>query len=127
MHLIKKPFRVAAVGCGLATLILSFGFGTSMAEAGVDDQLGHLVAYAAIAFFAYFGWSGRLRGYHILALLVVVGGIIEVLQGLTGRTPSWSDWAADGVGAFAGVTFAALVKTIDQVRRARSSAADKTP
>lgn len=65
---------------------------------GYSDKLMHFAVFAGLA-----GWFGALtRGLGRLAVaagLAIFGGLIEILQGLTGyRDPSWWDLLADVIG-----------------------------
>lgn len=46
------------------------------------------------------GRASNQRG--VLLLLVVAGGLSEIIQGFTGRSPEWLDWGMDSLGAVMG-------------------------
>ena len=101
--LFEALFWVALGGVALLSLIpsppplpLSFN--------GVD-KLQHLGAYGFLGFFRGISLLRRLRGRDVLiiaVILTVFGGILELLQAATGRTPEFRDLLADGLGAMAG-------------------------
>ena len=66
------------------------------------DKTGHFLAYAALT--AWF--TAALPGRRWLAALtiafIVMGGVLEILQGFTARDPSWFDWLIDIGGALLG-------------------------
>lgn len=70
---------------------------------GVNDKFAHLATYAVLG-----GWFSLLvRRWPALAWvfigLTVYGGLIELLQGLTGyRSAEWGDLLANAVGLCAG-------------------------
>ncbi|HET7922854.1 MAG TPA: VanZ family protein, partial [Gammaproteobacteria bacterium] len=58
------------------------------------DKFEHFIAYLVLA-----GWfaaiHARMRArIVVLCLLVLMGGVIEVLQHYTGRDAEWLDWLA---------------------------------
>jgi VanZ family protein len=61
------------------------------------DKANHALAFAVLALL---GFAGYPRGkVAVLAALLAYGGLIEVLQGMTGyRSADWLDWVADSVG-----------------------------
>jgi len=70
-----------------------------------NDKLHHLVSYAVLAW--WFVLAFRPKSYSktfILALkLIAFGGIIEILQGLSGyRFAEWQDLLANSIGIFMG-------------------------
>lgn len=66
------------------------------------DKTGHFVAYIALTawFAAAFPGRGWLTG--ITLVFIAMGGMLEILQGFTGRDPSWFDWGIDMGGALLG-------------------------
>jgi len=66
------------------------------------DKIGHFLAYVALtAWFAAALW-GRKWLTIITVAFIVMGGVLEILQGFTGRDPSWFDWLIDTGGALLG-------------------------
>lgn len=79
-------------------------------ESGLD-KVGHLLAFAALAFSGYLSFPAS-RGTRIALLcgLFAYGGLIEVLQLLVpGRSSEWGDLLADGLGVALGAGLAALL------------------
>ncbi len=61
------------------------------------DKVNHALAFAVLAVLG--GCSYPRRTAQVLLGLLAYGGIIELLQGLTGyRSAEWLDLAADAVG-----------------------------
>ena len=69
----------------------------------LNDKIEHAVAYAGLM--AWFGGMfQRARQLWIGLALVALGGILELLQGLTpSRTPDVTDLLADSVGVLIGL------------------------
>ena len=66
------------------------------------DKLQHTVAYGFLAWWFLQAWEGR-RALAWCALLVAVGGLVELLQGLTSlRQPSLLDALANALGVALG-------------------------
>jgi hypothetical protein len=74
-------------------------------EAGAFLDLAHAPAFGVLTWAAWCGFRPRLphwplrRALAIWAAVVLVGAAIELLQGLTGRSPSWHDLLANGLGS----------------------------
>lgn len=61
------------------------------------DKLQHALAFSSLTLIAHFGYPSKL--FQISAALLIYGGLIEILQSLTGwRQGDVGDWLADGVG-----------------------------
>jgi VanZ family protein len=67
------------------------------------DKLEHISAYLLLT--AWFSAAFPKRWIWIAIGFAVLGGIIEILQGYTGRDPDWFDWFADCVGAALGAWY----------------------
>ena len=73
-------------------------------DTGVNDKLSHLLVYAILS-----GWFCSLvnRRGHLLSVvggLIIYGGLIELLQGLTAdRYAEWGDLLANTLGIFLGL------------------------
>ncbi|MBN2049159.1 MAG: VanZ family protein [Spirochaetales bacterium] len=68
------------------------------------DKLFHAVSYAVLAFLMTGSLKNR-RWSHMACILiacVVYGGLLEILQRYTGRTPEGLDLLFDGLGALFG-------------------------
>lgn len=76
------------------------------------DKTDHVAAFVVLGLLGLPAWpSHRAR---VLAGLLLYGGLIEVLQGLTAyRQADWIDWVADAVG----IGLAALLATWWRGRR----------
>jgi VanZ family protein len=66
------------------------------------DKTGHFLAYVALT-----GWfaavlPGRKWLTTLTVAFILMGGALEILQGFTGRDPSWFDWLIDSGGAVLG-------------------------
>jgi VanZ family protein len=77
--------------------------------AGINDKVEHFAAYAALgALPAMDGFGGPRVRFLVFGLVLLLGGLLEILQKLSpGRSCDWLDFAADTGGALAG---AALVR-----------------
>ena len=76
---------------------------------GLNDKIEHAAAYAGLM--VWFGGMSRRAAQLKLAIaFVALGGVIELLQGLTPtRTPDLMDLAADTVGVVVGLVLTATV------------------
>ena len=69
------------------------------------DLVGHFLAYAGFAATMYSlsgKWPVGARLSAVVLFPVALGGIIELLQPLVGRTCSWQDAAANTAGVMVG-------------------------
>ena len=74
--------------------------------AGVD-KLQHFAAYAGLAFWGGVTWSARR--WQVCIALLVMGALIEGLQGLTGyRSADWHDMLANSIGVVSGLAISRL-------------------
>jgi VanZ family protein len=69
-------------------------------DLGVDyeDLILHFAGYAILAGMAAMALRSRSRALGAAFGLIVLGGLIEILQGYTGRDPSLYDAIANGCG-----------------------------
>tara|TARA_B110000977_G_scaffold59128_1_gene80264 strand:+ start:15 stop:413 length:399 start_codon:yes stop_codon:yes gene_type:complete len=90
-----------------------------------------LLSFAPIQLRGSFGPIGVDKAYHVLAyfclvipiailrprltiwvalVIMVYGGLIELVQYLFGREPSWGDFIANGIGAIVGAVIAIFLR-----------------
>lgn len=90
-----------------ATAVLALGIAvvtlTPMPATGLpgSDKTYHVLAFAALAFPLAF--AGRWPVVPVFLGAVAYGGLIEMLQPMTGRTAEWADLYADALGAVLGI------------------------
>lgn len=66
-----------------------------------SDKLYHLIAFAALTFPVGF-FHPRSSG-AVLVFAILFGGAIELIQPSVGRSGTWGDFLADGIGAILGL------------------------
>jgi VanZ family protein len=78
---------------------------------GIGAVFGHFAAYALLAFFTFraVDRAGALQLAYIIAGCAFLGGIIEIVQPLVGRTRELVDFIADLAGAAIGAGSAAML------------------
>lgn len=69
------------------------------------DKFEHISAYLVLT--AWFSAAFPRRRWWIAIGFALFGGLIEILQGYTGRDPDWFDWFADCIGAGFGAWYPA--------------------
>jgi VanZ family protein len=69
------------------------------------DKAEHFSAYLMLT--AWFAAAFPRRWLWVALVFAVLGGLIEILQGYTGRDPEWLDWVADCAGAAVGIWYPA--------------------
>lgn len=102
-------FRIASVAILISIWILSFLPGSAMPDVPGGDKFHHALAYFA-CMFCWAQWrTGPVPRLKLAIIFIVMGALIECLQGLTSyRSFEWLDMAADTVG----VALAWLVVTV---------------
>jgi len=87
-------------------------------ETHVWDKLLHFTAYFGLAGMA--AWSLKSRRTLVLAVLglIVFGGLLEIVQGMTGRDADVLDEVANSLGAVLGASTGLLLMWLVE-RRAR--------
>ena len=71
------------------------------------DKLDHFIAYFGLALLATLAWGLRRSLVWVFLAVVSLGGILEILQTIVGRDGEWGDFAANDLGALAGLGLAA--------------------
>ena len=69
------------------------------------DKLGHFLAYLGLTAWFAAALPGRKWLASIMVVLIILGGVLEILQGFTGRDPEWLDWFRDSAGVILGATW----------------------
>lgn len=105
---------VSSVILAAAILAVSLVPDMPLPESDVQglDKIAHAVAYAVLAAVLFFGFGrpgAPVAGAVVrtAAVCTLYGGVIELLQRLTGRTPDPLDFLANAVGAVLGAGLAA--------------------
>ena len=98
-------------------------------EVGALFDMAHAPAFGLLALIAWIGIRPRSSrwpcGTAVLAWVGVIlfGGTIEFIQGLTGRSPSWHDFLANGFGSGAALIWISIPESASRrVRLARLAA-----
>src|SRR5690348_7921114 len=93
-----------AVGITLVALIVWGSLTPSPPDMDISlpdfDKVEHFGAYLMLT--AWFTAAFPRRWLWIAVAFAVLGGLVEILQGYTGRDPEWGDWLADCIGVAAG-------------------------
>lgn len=66
------------------------------------DKVGHFLAYALLTAWFAAALPGRKWLTGLTIAFIAMGGVLEILQGFTGRDPSAFDWLIDTGGAVLG-------------------------
>jgi VanZ family protein len=85
-------------------------------ELAVWDKSLHFTAYFGLAGLATVALDARKRALWAVLSLAILGGVFEILQGFTGRDPSFYDEAANILGAVTGGCSGWLLMTLLQGR-----------
>jgi VanZ family protein len=99
MRLSSAQIRIGALGL-LGAIAASLLYPLTFAEAsmGSTDKVVHAILFL-VAAACVKAIAPRASVLIAVVIAVALGGLLELLQGLVGRDPSWGDLAADAVGA----------------------------
>lgn len=81
------------------------------------DKLLHFTAYFGLAGIATVALGGGRRALWAMLGLIVLGGVLEIVQGMTGRDMSVWDEVANTIGAVSGFIAARIYLALLEVRR----------
>lgn len=82
------------------------------------DKADHALTWLGLGLLGMLAWPQRK--FRVLAGLVVFGGAVELLQGLTGwRQPEWADLLADLLGLVGAVVLRACLAGLSRPARPR--------
>lgn len=91
--------RLAALVVAAGLLVVMLGpFQGAERAIGLHDLDAHALAFAWLAV-CFHLWAPKRSRLQIWLLTVGLGVFVEIVQGLTGRSASFSDLAADALGA----------------------------
>jgi VanZ family protein len=90
-----------------------------------NDKSQHVLAFATLT--ALFCWAyPKTRWFWVLGSLAIIGGAIEIAQGIPGlhRTSDLADWYADVAAAALTIALIRIILWSVDARSARTSDAD---
>ncbi|MEO0466414.1 MAG: VanZ family protein [Pseudomonadota bacterium] len=104
----EKAYRAAALLLMIAIAWLSLSPPGDSLDPPGNDKIGHVMAYGALTFTTLMA-LGPQRWKTALALCLIYGGAMEVLQGVMpyGREASLADMVANTAGALAALVLVA--------------------
>ena len=114
----KTAIRLIAAAVIVVLLSLMLGPVLEIEQtARVSDKLAHAVAFFLIAgCIEVLIWRSTVLLSCLMAL--VIGGLVELIQGVTGRDASWGDFLADFIRvSVAFVVMTALKPRLDRIMR----------
>ncbi|MGC9953928.1 MAG: VanZ family protein [Rhizomicrobium sp.] len=85
-------------------------------EVVIWDKILHFIAYFGLAGLATVALEARRPAVWAVLVLAVLGGMLEILQGFTGRDPSFYDEIANILGAAMGGCSGWLLMTLLQAK-----------
>lgn len=97
---VVRTLGLVAFAAGLALLtVLSLLPKEALPPTGVWDKAQHAVAYFMVSAAGFAAFQGRRGMLGVALFMLVYGGVIEILQGLTSdRVASIGDLVANAVG-----------------------------
>ncbi len=85
-----------------------------------SDKLLHFTAYFILGGMAWSVFREGRRGALAVFVVIVLGGVLEVLQGMVGRDMSFWDEVANTAGALTGVGAAVLYRRLLEIGSGRN-------
>lgn len=70
------------------------------------DKAEHFTAYFGLGLLAALAWGLRRSVLLVLVGVIALGGVLEILQSMTGRDAEWLDELANSMGALTGTAVA---------------------
>ncbi len=109
----KIPFTLLLI-CALIILIFSlFISAPKIADINSLDKFEHIAAYIALSLLFVLSFKNRNKVIIIsIIICTMYGGLMEVLQGITGRNPGFIDLLADLIGSIIGSMAGYFVKPV---------------
>ncbi|MGV6806759.1 MAG: VanZ family protein [bacterium] len=96
----RTIFRVLTLGYGLAIAAASLANLGAVETDLPSDKLLHFAAYALFTVVGYFASASRQQFVAVAVGIILYGGLLELLQGMTGyRHLSLGDFFANSAGA----------------------------
>lgn len=87
----------------------------------VWDKLLHFIAYFGLAGISLVALKPGRSAVYAVAALILIGGILEIVQGMVGRDASWGDELANTLGAVTGCFLGwAIVHLLEHAARGQA-------
>ena len=104
----SRAWLAVAVWMALTVVLSSLPFHGVQPSVPDADKLVHAAVYCVMAVLCARAWTrhGSPQGAMIertIAMALIFGALMEIMQGHVGRDMSLADWVADGVGAVIGI------------------------
>ncbi|MBL7006625.1 MAG: VanZ family protein [Spirochaetia bacterium] len=116
---------VVWIAASITIIVLSLVSGSKIQTAvAISDKIQHLAAYTLLGFLSFSAVRIlNLPGSHNIVIAglwafgycTAMGGLLEILQQLTGRFPDIVDFAADAGGSFIGISLSWIVLRLYQL------------
>ena len=82
------------------------------------DKLLHFMAYFGLAGLALVALKPGRRAIYSAITLIILGGVLEIVQGMVGRDASWGDELANTLGVIAGCGLGwGIVRALERASR----------
>ena len=115
----RIAYRAAVLFLPAAAGVLGGELGPSSGEPHIWDKAVHFTAYFIMSWLAVTALKSRATALWAMLGLIVMGGALEIIQGLIGRDCSLQDEIANSLGVLAGGLVAWIVVRL-VVRTARA-------
>jgi VanZ family protein len=106
----SRAWLAVAAWMALTVILSTFPIDAIQPSVPDADKLGHAAVYGVLALLSARAWrrhgsSPGATAERTMAMALIFGALLELVQGHVGRDSSLADWLADGVGALIGIGF----------------------
>jgi|TARA_B110000196_G_scaffold317172_1_gene329803 VanZ family protein len=92
---------------GVPMSTFSKGFNSAFSEITILDEIAHISIFFVISLLFY--GSFHMKRRFLIGLVMAMGATTEVMQGMVGRSASFSDFLADSLGVVFAMTLVSVV------------------
>ncbi len=91
---------------GVPMSTFSDGFNSAFSEIAILDEIAHISIFFVISLLFY--GSFHMKRRFLIGLVMAMGATTEVMQGMVGRSASFSDFLADSLGVVFAMTLVSV-------------------
>lgn len=92
---------------GMPMSTFSDDFNSAFSQIAILDEIAHISIFFVISLLFY--GSFHIKRRFLIGSVIAMGAITEVMQGMVGRSASFSDFVADSLGVLFAMTLTSVV------------------
>ncbi len=124
------PTDLAAIGVSLSIIVLSLIPGALLSSVVAflgGDKAGHFIAYGLVGTLALYRRRSLSSALLTAAIILYMGGLIELVQDAFNRTTDLADFFANALGLSLAGIIVTLVRASRRSRRRTSTGTRRSP